>query len=183
MFGRTLVWLLCYFSLFILPAVAQQRAIRPAAQIPSPSTKQALVIGNSAYDHTSPLRNPTNDAGAISQTLSRLGFEVETLTDVNQRQVEQAINQFGDKLRNRRGVGLFYYAGHGIQVRGENYLLPVDINPRSAADIRYEAVHVGKLLGQPRLQCVDVFQSATVTGKARRNGGCCATCAKRVGRP
>ena len=140
--------ILSILCLFAFSASAQQRAIRPTEQTLQFPTRQALVIGNSAYDHTSRLRNPTNDARAISQTLSRLGFEVETLTDVNQRQMEQAINQFGDKLRNRRGVGLFYYAGHGMQVQGENYLLPIDINPRSAADIRYDAVPVGKLLGQ-----------------------------------
>ena len=139
-----MIWVLMNLTV----VAAQQRAIRPTQKASPTPVRQALVIGNSTYDHTSPLRNPTNDARAISQTLSRLGFEVETLTDVNQRQMEQAINQFGDKLRNRRGVGLFYYAGHGMQVRGENYLLPIDINPRSAADIRYDAVPVGKLLGQ-----------------------------------
>jgi hypothetical protein len=139
-----MIWVLMNLTV----VAAQQRAIRPTQKASPTPVRQALIIGNSTYDHTSPLRNPTNDARAISQTLSRLGFEVETLTDVNQRQMEQAINQFGDKLRNRRGVGLFYYAGHGMQVRGENYLLPIDINPRSAADIRYDAVPVGKLLGQ-----------------------------------
>ena len=79
MFGRTLVWLLCYFSLFVLPAAAQQRAIRPVEQIPSPSNKQALVIGNSAYEHTSLLRNPANNAKEIAKTLRRLGFEFITL--------------------------------------------------------------------------------------------------------
>ncbi len=148
MFGRTLVWLLCYFSLFILPAAAQQRAIRPVDQIPSPSNKQALVIGNSAYEHTSPLRNPANDAKEIAKTLKRLGFEVKTLLDANQRQMEQAINNFGNNLRRKKGIGLFYYAGHGVQVQGENYLLPVDIIPQTAADVRYDAVPVGKLLGQ-----------------------------------
>ena len=88
MFGRTLVWLLCNFLLSILPAVAQQRAIRPVDQIPSPANKQALVIGNSAYEHTSPFHNPANDAMAISKTLRQLGFSVKTLLDVDQRQME-----------------------------------------------------------------------------------------------
>ena len=148
MFGRTLVWLLCYFSLFILPAAAQQRAIRPVDQIPSPSNKQALVIGNSAYEHTSLLRNPANDAKEIAKTLRRLGFEVKTLLDANQRKMEKAINDFGNNLRRKKGVGLFYYAGHGVQVQGENYLLPINIIPQTAADVRYDAVPVGKLLGQ-----------------------------------
>ena len=83
MFGRTLVWLLCYFLLSILPAAALQRAIRPVDQIPSPVNKQALVIGNSAYEHTSLLRNPANDAKEIAKTLRRLGFEVKTLLDTD----------------------------------------------------------------------------------------------------
>ncbi len=102
MFGRTLVWLLCYFSLFILPAVAQQRAIRPVDQIPNPANKQALVIGNSAYEHTSPLRNPANDAKEIAKTLRRLGFEVKTLIDADQRKMEQAISTFGNNLRRKK---------------------------------------------------------------------------------
>ena len=148
MFGRTLVWLLCYFSLFVLPAAAQQRAIRPVDQIPSPSNKQALVIGNSAYEHTSLLRNPANDAKEIAKTLRRLGFEVKTLLDANQRKMEKAINDFGNNLRRKKGVSLFYYAGHGVQVQGENYLLPINIIPQTAANVRYDAVPVGKLLGQ-----------------------------------
>ncbi len=91
MFGRTLIWLLCYSFLSILPAAAQQRAIRPVDQIPSPGNKPALVIGNSAYEHTSLLRNPANDAMAISKTLRQLGFSVKTLLDLDQRQMEQSI--------------------------------------------------------------------------------------------
>ena len=148
MFGRTLIWLLCYSFLSILPAAAQQRAIRPVEQIPSPSNKQALVIGNSAYEHTSLLRNPANDAKEIAKTLRRLGFEVKTLLDANQRKMEKAINDFGNNLRRKKGVSLFYYAGHGVQVQGENYLLPINIIPQTAANVRYDAVPVGKLLGQ-----------------------------------
>ena len=103
MFGQTLVWLLCYILLSILPAAAQQRAIRPVDQIPSPANKQALVIGNSAYEYTSPLRNPANDAKEIAKTLRRLGFEVKTLLDANQRKMEQAINDFGNNLRSKKG--------------------------------------------------------------------------------
>ena len=67
MFGRTLVWLLCYFLLSILPAAAQQRAIRPVEPNSDSSVKQALIIGNSAYEHTSQLRNPANDAKEIAK--------------------------------------------------------------------------------------------------------------------
>ena len=96
--------LICYLlvSLLLVPVLrSQQRAIRPTEKASPTSARQALVIGNSTYDHTSPLRNPTNDARAISQTLSRLGFEVETLTDVNQREMEQVLNPMGYELLTR----------------------------------------------------------------------------------
>ena len=125
---------------------AQERAATRPTDPGGP--KQALVVGNSAYTHTSPLKNPVNDAKAIGSTLQQLGFEVTTLLDVNQRQMEQALRRFGSRLRDQNGVGLFYYAGHGMQVAGENYLLPVDINPSTETDVRYDAIPVGKLLGQ-----------------------------------
>ena len=125
---------------------AQERAATRPTDPGGP--KQALVVGNSAYTHTSPLKNPVNDAKAIGSTLQQLGFEVTTLLDVNQRQMEQALRRFGSRLRDQNGVGLFYYAGHGMQVSGENYLLPVDINPSTETDVRYDAIPVGKLLGQ-----------------------------------
>ena len=125
---------------------AQERAATRPTDPGGP--KQALVVGNSAYTHTSPLKNPVNDAKAIGSTLQQLGFEVTTLLDVNQRQMEQVLRRFGSRLRDQNGVGLFYYAGHGMQVAGENYLLPVDINPSTETDVRYDAIPVGKLLGQ-----------------------------------
>ena len=137
-----------FFVLLLLLIVptswAQERAIRPVET----NVRQALVIGNSKYTHTGPLRNPANDAEAISSTLKQLGFNVMTLTDADQRQMDQAIRKFGADLRGSNGVGLFYFAGHGMQVEGENYLLPTDINPSNEFDVTYDAVPVGKLLGQ-----------------------------------
>ena len=137
-----------FFVLLLLLIVptswAQERAIRPVET----NVRQALVIGNSKYTHTGPLRNPANDAEAISSTLKQLGFNVMTLTDADQRQMDQAIRKFGADLRGSNGVGLFYFAGHGMQIEGENYLLPTDINPSNEFDVTYDAVPVGKLLGQ-----------------------------------
>ncbi|MDA0289301.1 MAG: caspase family protein, partial [Proteobacteria bacterium] len=141
--------LICYLlvSLLLVPVLRSQE--RAATRPTDPGgPKQALVVGNSAYTHTSPLKNPVNDAKSIGNTLQQLGFEVTTLLDVNQRQMEQALRRFGSRLRDQNGVGLFYYAGHGMQVAGENYLLPVDINPSTETDVRYDAIPVGKLLGQ-----------------------------------
>jgi len=131
--------------LLIVPTTwAQERAIRPVET----NIRQALVIGNANYAHAGVLRNPANDARAIGKTLSQLGFQVTTLTDADERQMDQAIRKFGRQLRGNNGVGLFYYAGHGMQIDGENYLLPTDINPSNETDVSYDAVPVGKLLGQ-----------------------------------
>jgi uncharacterized caspase-like protein len=88
-------------------------------QIPSQTDKRtALVIGNAAY-RDFPLKNPVNDAKDIAQTLTALGFEVNYKENVTQNDMKRAIRAFGEKLRGG-GVGLFYYAGHGLQVNGEN---------------------------------------------------------------
>ncbi|MBN8183269.1 caspase family protein [Roseibium aggregatum] len=86
--------------------------------------RTALVIGNAQYGY-GPLANPVNDALAIARALDKAGFEVILQTDANRDAMEQAIRAFGDRLKKEGGVGLFYYAGHGIQIKGENYLLPV----------------------------------------------------------
>ncbi len=127
------------------PAWSQERAARPAKEFVA---RQALVIGNSDYAYAGRLRNPVNDAKAIGSTLKSLGFKVRIITDANRRKMEMAIRQFGKDLRGQGSAGLFYFAGHGMQIEGENYLLPTDINPSNEFDVTYDAVPVGKLLGQ-----------------------------------
>ena len=108
-------------NLLIAPvAWSKERAIRPVAKAVNPNLRQALVIGNSEYEHAGRLRNPVNDAKAIGSTLQRLGFRVTLLMDADQRRMESTIRDFGGQLRQRKGVGLFYYAGHGMQLNGEN---------------------------------------------------------------
>jgi formylglycine-generating enzyme required for sulfatase activity len=98
----------------------------------------ALVIGNAGYA-VGPLKNPVNDATDMTETLRKLGFEVTLLADASQRQMEDAINSFGRQLR-QGGMGLFYYAGHGLQVSGQNYLVPVGARIERESDVKYEAV-------------------------------------------
>ena len=86
--------------------------------------RTALVIGNSAYQK-SPLVNPVNDAQAMAATLGSLGFTVAKLENASKSQMADAIRQFGESIK-LGGVGLFYFAGHGVQVNGENFLIPVD---------------------------------------------------------
>ena len=106
----------------------------------------ALVIGNSAYP-TAPLRNPVNDATAMAEKLRALGFDVILRTNVNFRDMTRAVNQFGEKL-SAGSVGLFYYAGHGLQVRGKNFLVPVDAEINSEASVRGESIDVDQVLDQ-----------------------------------
>jgi carboxyl-terminal processing protease len=107
----------------------------------------ALVIGNSAYPSAA-LKNPVNDARAISAKFRSLGFDVITRENVKQKDMTRAITQFGEKLARSGTVGIFYYAGHGMQVRGKNYLIPVDAQISSEASVRSEAVDVDSLLEQ-----------------------------------
>ena len=126
-------WLLCSLLLCTFDTVgAQQR-------------RTALVIGNAHYE-IAPLRNPVNDATDVAAMLQRLGFEVILLRDAKLRAIEEAIETFSQKLR-RSNVGLFYFAGHGVQVAGENFLVPLGARISREQDVRFEAVHVGRVLG------------------------------------
>ena len=95
--------------------------------------RTALVIGNARYT-SAPLRNPVNDARAISSTLRELGFEVTLLEDAGQKKMKRAIDRFGRALREG-GIGLFYFSGHGMQVEGRNYLIPVDAQVDAEEDV------------------------------------------------
>jgi uncharacterized caspase-like protein len=108
--------------------------------------KIALLIGNSAY-REAPLRNSVNDVRAMAQTLRELGFTVLAHENTTKRVMETAILEFGRRLTDG-GVGFFYYAGHGLQVRGRNYLVPVDAEIDSEAATRIAAVDVDLLLEQ-----------------------------------
>src|SRR6185436_15252711 len=117
-----------------------------AAQAPRAEPRTALVFGNSAY-RENPLRNPVNDARAMAKTLGDLGFTVLIHENANKRTMETAVIEFGRKLAEG-GVGFFYYAGHGLQMRGRNYLVPVDAEIENEAITRIAAVDVDLLLEQ-----------------------------------
>ncbi len=109
------------------------------------SSRLALVIGNSDYAN-SPLKNPANDAKAITIELEKAGFEVMSYTDLDRRGMRNAIHEFGDKLNASKGVGLFYYAGHGLQSQGINYLVPVSAEINREYDIEDECVKADLVL-------------------------------------
>ncbi len=110
------------------------------------SNRTALIIGNSDYK-LFPLVNPVNDARDISRVLKACGFDVMLRINASQRQIEDAVRSFGKKLC-QGGVGLFYYAGHGMQVDNRNYLIPIGAKIESESDVKYGAVDTALILGK-----------------------------------
>jgi uncharacterized caspase-like protein len=99
----------------------------------------ALVIGNSAYRHVAALVNPKNDADDIADAAERLGFKVVRGIDLDKSGMDRTIRQFAEALKGA-GVGMFFYAGHGLQVSGRNYLVPVDAELKTAEALDFEMV-------------------------------------------
>jgi formylglycine-generating enzyme required for sulfatase activity len=140
-------WLL--FVLLFLPAVIfAQRGLSVTERNAAPRAEQriALVIGNSAYKDA-PLLNPTHDARDMAELLKQSGFDVLHGENLSQKEMKTLIRSFGDKLRSG-SVGLFYFAGHGVQVADHNYLIPVGANIRTEAEIEDESVDLGFVLAQ-----------------------------------
>jgi hypothetical protein len=119
--------------------------------------KVALIIGNSAYGEA-PLRNPVNDAADMARVLQNLDFEVQLLLDATYRKMKESVAEFGRKLL-RSGVGLFYFAGHGLQIRGHNYIIPIGADIQKEQDVEFESVDVGRILGEMEYarNCLNVF--------------------------
>jgi uncharacterized caspase-like protein len=100
-----------------------------------------LVIGNSAYQHTPTLANPKNDATDMSAALRQLGFQVIDGFDLDKAMFDRKIRDFAAAL-NGAEAGIFFYAGHGLQVAGQNYMVPIDAELASAASLEFEMVRV-----------------------------------------
>jgi uncharacterized caspase-like protein len=109
-----------------------------------PPRRVALVIGNAAYA-TAPLKNPSHDAADMAAVLSRLGFAVRLLHNATNQTMAAEIEQFTRQLRRSR-AGLLYYSGYGMQLDGQNYLIPVDAAFQHASDVKYQAIHLGWVL-------------------------------------
>lgn len=108
--------------------------------------RAALVIGNSSYDRA-PLANPINDARLISNELKATNFDVVRVEDGTLEEMYRAIDRFIETIP-KDGVALLYYAGHGVQVSGENYLIPIGTNFLSETDVKYRALNLGFILGK-----------------------------------
>ena len=129
-----------------IPAATYGAPALPLVKAGDLAKRYALVIGNSAY-LTSPLANPVNDSDAVADTLRKLGFSVIQRNNTTLREMENATNEFYGKL-TKDSVGLFYYAGHGLQVDGRNYLVPVDAVIGSNSDVKYTCMDAGRVLGK-----------------------------------
>jgi uncharacterized caspase-like protein len=123
---------------------------QPAEALPgliaTTERRTALVIGNSTYS-SGPLKNPVNDAADMAAMLKKLGFTVTLKRNARLQEMDDAVEAFGNQLK-RGGVGLFYYAGHGVQINGTNYLLPIGAKINKEADVKYQAVDANKILDE-----------------------------------
>jgi uncharacterized caspase-like protein/formylglycine-generating enzyme required for sulfatase activity len=115
----------------------------------------ALVIGNAAYPGAGALKNPANDANDFGAKLKKLGFDVTVRTDIRHKDMLRSLTEFGDKVQSGTEA-LFFYAGHGMQVKGKNYLIPIDAEIRNEASASSEAVDVDQLLDKLSLARLSV---------------------------
>src|SRR6476660_3114243 len=108
----------------------------------------ALVIGQSAYRSVPALPNPANDAKAVTQMLTDSGFEVSYAGDLSQIELREKVSEFAGKIAAKGSdtIALVFYAGHGLQIDGENFLVPVDVDPKREADIPMQAVRLNAIL-------------------------------------
>ena len=107
--------------------------------------KLALVIGCNEYEHAGHLANPLNDANDIKEKLSQLGFDVMQVENGTLKQMKIEIDNFGTELE-KYDIGLFYFAGHGVQVNGLNYLIPIDANLKNERTVEYDCIRVDRVL-------------------------------------
>ncbi len=114
----------------------------------SSQARLALIIGNSDYQFVGKLPNAANDATLMAGVLKSLGFETMVYTDADRNKIKNAVYDFGERLTETKGVGLFFYAGHGIQVDGVNYLVPVSAQLNRREDVEDVCFSINKLLGQ-----------------------------------
>lgn len=142
--------LLFFITLIVGHALPTSLYAMGGSSSPRTSERHALVIGNSAYTHTSPLENPAKDARLIAAALTNANFNVRLHIDLTQKQMKRAVRDFSRDIRRMgdNAVSLVYFAGHGTQVSGRNYLVPVDADIEAEADVGIETLAVDEILGQ-----------------------------------
>ncbi len=125
-------------------------AVAFAPSLAAAEKRAALVIGNAAYANAPPLANPRNDATDLANTLESLGFKVLLGLDLGKRSFDQKVRAFADLLEEA-DTGLLFYAGHGLQVAGQNFLVPVDAKLAKERDLDFDTVRLNFLLRQMEL--------------------------------
>ena len=125
-------------------ALAQPANAAIANAVQSPEQRVALVIGNSKYQSAPPLLNPDNDAQSMAQFLNSAGFEVVEATDLTHSDMIKVVQDFSSRVaaRGPNAVAMIYYAGHGVQLAGENYLVPVDAKISSPSDLAANSIRL-----------------------------------------
>jgi TRAP transporter TAXI family solute receptor len=137
--------LLLFLIPFLLFASIDNRALYIKKY--SKESKVALVIGNANYNHFSKLKNSRNDAKDMQTVLESKGFKVYYLQDASLRDMKKAVRDFAYDIKNG-GVGMVYYAGHGVEVDGKNYLIPVDANIPAKDEVEFEALAVDLIVNK-----------------------------------
>jgi hypothetical protein len=138
-------------SIFIIAANAagsitsEKRVIKMTTVLAE--KRLALIVGNSQYKNSAPLKNPVNDANLMEATLKDLGFQVIKRLDAGYDEMKSAIREFENKLPDYN-IALFYYAGHGNQVDGKNYLIPTDAKLEKPGDCKFEAIEVNLIVDE-----------------------------------
>jgi hypothetical protein len=152
----------------------------------------ALVIGQSAYRSVPALPNPANDAKAVTQMLTDSGFEVSTASDLSQSELRQQVSAFAGKVAAKGAdtVALVFYAGHGLQIDGENYLVPIDVDPKREADIPIQAVRLNDILNtltsvpsKMRILMLDACRNNPFPDISKSAGGGLAIVDAKIGAP
>ena len=146
--SRILLFFIIVTSLPYLSLAQQRNRTDSGDDFSSKVYRQALVIENTSYQNTKSVSQSLATKNQVSNTLQSLGFRVSNLSNAKQRETEKAIRQFGRSLRDNRGVGVFYYAGHVVQFENENYLLPIDTKLTRIEEVPYKTVPLGKLVRQ-----------------------------------
>lgn len=140
---RSLLILLAVAGFVHAPAASAQNRASPGGE---KETRVALVIGNSDY-RSAPLENPANDASDLAAALEKQGFNVLVRENVGERGLKEAVDVFAKHLK-KGGIGLFFFAGHGIQLKDQNFLLPVDVGFESEADVTFKSVSAEYVLSR-----------------------------------
>jgi uncharacterized caspase-like protein len=167
-------------------------ALLLGAHSASAESRLALVIGQSAYKSVPALPNPINDAKAVGQMLKDSGFEVSTASDLSQSQIRDALSEFAGKVASKGGdsIALVFYAGHGVQIDGENFLVPVDIDPKRESDIPIQAVRLNDVLNtltsapsKMRILMLDACRNNPFPDISKSAGGGLALIDAKIGAP